>query len=175
MTSPPASGRLQNAIKYCSKVFKTGATGIEAFNSVTNWRKITSSDTLNEVYWMSADILMLNGASFCLTPPIGGLLVDRIKCKVAQWRADDRYHRTNEAEQPNCRPTMCLNVDQLESRELFLVAASKSSIRKKSGDIIILPGSFSQPKIVNMNFKYQIIFCEVQLLNATEKNKTFAL
>ena len=35
MTSYAASGRLQNAIKYCTKVHKTGAAGIKLHNSVT--------------------------------------------------------------------------------------------------------------------------------------------
>ena len=47
MTSLATSGLLQNAIKYFTKVRKTGATGIEAHNSVTVLHKITSNDTLN--------------------------------------------------------------------------------------------------------------------------------
>ena len=41
------SGLLQNASKYCTKMRQSGAAGIEVHNSVTAWRKITSSDTLN--------------------------------------------------------------------------------------------------------------------------------
>ena len=35
MTSLTDSGRLQKAIKYCTKVRQTGAAGVEAHNSVT--------------------------------------------------------------------------------------------------------------------------------------------
>ena len=35
MTSLAVSGRMQNAIKYCTKVRKTGAAGTESHNSVT--------------------------------------------------------------------------------------------------------------------------------------------
>ena len=42
-----ASGRLQNAIKYCTKVRKMGAAGTQAHNSVTVWRTITSDETMN--------------------------------------------------------------------------------------------------------------------------------
>ena len=47
MTSPSVAGQLQNAIKYCTKVRKMGAAGIEGHNLVTVWREITSNDTLN--------------------------------------------------------------------------------------------------------------------------------
>ena len=47
MTSLAASGQPQNAIKYYTKMRKTGAVGIEAHNFVTVWGKVTSNGTLN--------------------------------------------------------------------------------------------------------------------------------
>ena len=47
MTSVAASCGLQNAIKYFTKVRKTGVAGTEVPNSVTVLGKITSNDTLN--------------------------------------------------------------------------------------------------------------------------------
>ena len=38
MSSLAAFGRLQNAIKYCTKVRQTGAAGIEVHSSITVWR-----------------------------------------------------------------------------------------------------------------------------------------
>ena len=65
ITSLAGSGRPQNA-----NVHKTDATGIEAHNSVTVCRKITSNDTLN-----LTECLPPSQAAFCLAPAIGGLLV----------------------------------------------------------------------------------------------------
>ena len=76
MTSLAVSGRLQNAIKYCTKVRTTGAVSIEANNSVTVWRKVTCNNTLN-LDWMSAEIVKLSGMAFCFAPPIGGLFVSQ--------------------------------------------------------------------------------------------------
>ena len=72
MTSLAVFGRLKNAIKYCTKVRKTGVAGVEAHNSVTVSGKITCNDT--EFDWTSAEIVKLSGAAFCLASPIGGLL-----------------------------------------------------------------------------------------------------
>ena len=47
ITSLAAMGQMQYAIKYCTKVRKTGTVLIEAQNSVPVSGKITSNDTLN--------------------------------------------------------------------------------------------------------------------------------
>ena len=73
VTSLAVSDRLQNAIKYGTKVRKMGAAGIKAHNSVTGWRKITSTDT--EFDRMSAQIVKLSDAASYLAPQIGRLFV----------------------------------------------------------------------------------------------------
>ena len=47
MTSVAVSGRLRNAVKYCTKVRKKSVAGIEVHNLVTVRGRIANNDTLN--------------------------------------------------------------------------------------------------------------------------------
>ena len=47
LASPAVSARLQTAIKYGTKVCKTGAAGIEVHNLITVGPEITSDNTSN--------------------------------------------------------------------------------------------------------------------------------
>ena len=141
MKSPSASGRLQNATKYWTKVSKTGAGGIEAHNSVTVWGKITSNN--NEFDWTSAEIVKLSGAAFCPAPTNGWASWLRF---LAQMTATSIMYGTT-IDRSRCDVTI-LNILHSDTIMRYL--------RHSSEVVFLSHGSIGDPQVKSRNVLRQL-------------------